>query len=515
MKKKTIITTLPLLSVAVLGGIVETNPTNIVNAQVTKTKKVKPTGKKPPKKPTGKAPSGMKMGIPPNGKGKMGGANTQSYDYKGTLKATVNIASGSKSIGKKTIKNTKSDQNTVLVQKTGKVSLTGTKLIKSGNSKNDDNANFYGLDAILQANGKQAIATVKNAKLMSNATGANGIFATNKGTVKVSDTKITTKGKANSRGLDATYGGKINAKNVTISTKGDYSAAVATDRGGGTVKASDSTVSTKGTGSPLVYSTGSISYKNVNGTATGSQIAGMEGYNLISLENSNLKSTNNKIPGSDPIKNGVIIYQSMSGDAETSVSKGAVFQAKDSTLSTDISSGAMFYLTNTTGRIVLSNTNLNFDSDRVDLLNVSGNNSNNWGTKGKNGATLDFTGTKQTLKGDVVVDTISKLNFYLLNGSNYTGKIKIIANKYATRSTKTKAPSTVNIDKSSKWIVTGNSTITNLNLANGGKVVDSDRNTVTIIANGKTVQKGSSKYTVTVTGNYSTRVTTTKNNQFK
>lgn len=176
MKKKTIITTLPLLSAAILGGIVETNPTNIVNAQVTKTKKVKPTGKKPPKKPTGKAPSGMKMGTPPNGKGKMGGANTQSYDYNGPLKATINIASGSKSIGKKTIKNTKSDQNTVLVQKTGKVSLTGTKLIKSGNNKNDDNANFYGLDAILQANGKQAIATVKNAKLMSNATGANGIF---------------------------------------------------------------------------------------------------------------------------------------------------------------------------------------------------------------------------------------------------------------------------------------------------------------------------------------------------
>lgn len=385
MKKKTIITTLPLLSAAIIGGIVETNPTNIVNAQVTKTKKVKPTGNKPPKKPTGKAPSGMKMGTPPNGKGKMGGANTQSYDYKGTLKATVNIASGSKSIGKKAIKNTKSDQNTVLVQKTGKVSLTGTKLIKSGNSKNDDNANFYGLDSILQANGKQAIATVKNAKLMSNTTGANGIFATNKGTVKVSDAKITTKSKANSRGLDATYGGKINAKNVTISTKGDHSAAVATDRGGGTVKVSDSTVSTKGTGSPLVYSTGSISYKNVNGTATGSQIAGMEGYNLISLENSNLKSTNNKISGSDPIKNGVIIYQSMSGDAETSVSKGAVFQAKDSTLSTNISSGSMFYLTNTTERIVLSNTNLNFDSDRVDLLNVSGNSSNNWGTKGKNG----------------------------------------------------------------------------------------------------------------------------------
>lgn len=140
---------------------------------------------------------------------------------------------------------------------------------------------------------------------------------------------------------------------------------------------------------------------------------------------------------------------------------------------------------------------------------------NRFYNSGKNGATLDFTATKQTLKGDIVVDSISKLNFYLLNGSTYTGKMKILANKHATSSTKTKSPLTVNIDKDSKWVVTGNSTIANLNLANGGKIVDSDGNTVTIIANGKTVHKGSSKYTVTVTGEYSTQVTTTKNNKFK
>ena len=101
--------------------------------------------------------------------------------------------------------------------------------------------------------------------------------------------------------------------------------------------------------------------KNVKGTASGSQIAGMEGYNKISLNNSELTSTSNKISGSDPIKNGIIIYQSTSGDADTSSGKSATFKAKDSTLKTKISSGAMFYVTNTTGKITLENTKLDFN----------------------------------------------------------------------------------------------------------------------------------------------------------
>ncbi len=66
----------------------------------------------------------------------------------------------------------------------------------------------------------------------------------------VSNTKIKTTGKANSRGLDATYGGKINANKVKISTKGRSLCSCATDRGGGTVTVKNSKVATKGTGSP-------------------------------------------------------------------------------------------------------------------------------------------------------------------------------------------------------------------------------------------------------------------------
>ncbi len=107
----------------------------------------------------------------------------------------------------------------------------------------------------------------------------------------------------------------------------------------------------------------------------------MEGYNKILLNNSTLTSTSNKISGSDPIKNGVIIYQSTSGDAETAAGKGASFNAKNSTLKTKISSGTMFYVTNTTDKINLENTKLDFSNKKVDLLNVTDNSSNNWEQK--------------------------------------------------------------------------------------------------------------------------------------
>lgn len=221
--KVKLLTTATLLTTFLINtGIQSSNQIENNTAQAaTNKKKTKPSGQKPKGKlgkkmgtpPSGKKPSG-KPGQKPNGKSGKGGPNTQSYDYKGTLKASLNVKSGTTKVGKKTITNNKTDQNVALVQKNGKLSLDGTKLKKTVNSKNDDSANFYGLDSILLANGKNAVATVKNATLISKATGANGIFATNKGTVNVSNTKIKTTGKANSRGLDATYGGKINANKV-------------------------------------------------------------------------------------------------------------------------------------------------------------------------------------------------------------------------------------------------------------------------------------------------------------
>lgn len=297
--------------------------------------------------------------------------------------------------------------------------------------------------------GEDSTAVIDGTDITASSSGSNGVFATDSGTALVNDTSIETMAD-NSRGLDATYGGTILANKITADTQGGHSAIVATDRGGGSISLADATLSTVGSGSPLLYSTGDIQVNNVSGTSSGSQIAGMEGLNTILIKDSTLESTVTGKTASDPIVNGIIIYQSTSGDAEASTGEHATFQSVDSTLSSAIGSGSMFYFTNTTADVVLQNTELGFDTDAATLTD--------------NAAAGSGTGTASDV------------------------------------------PITVNVDGTSTWMVTKDTTISALNVASGGKVVDGDGNTVTIVANGKTVVSGSGDVTVTVTGSYSTSV---------
>ncbi|MBW3089027.1 adhesin [Bifidobacterium sp. 82T24] len=444
--------------------------------------------------------------------GGAGGANTMSYDYNGSYSATLTADSTEKTSGT-TVTSTKADQNAALAQNGGTLTLDGATLNKSGDGSNDDNDNFYGTNSVLLAVGKQSKAIVSGSTIRATSSGSNGIFATDSATVLANDTTISTTSD-NSRALDATYGGTILANAIDATTDGDHSATVATDRGGGTVSLTGSTLKTSGSGSPLLYSTGDVQVNGVNGTADGSQIAGMEGLNTILISDSTLESTITSKTASDPIANGVIIYQSTSGDAEASTGEHATFQAKDSTLKSAIQSGSMFYFTNTTADVVLSNTTLDFDTAKATLINASGNDSNKWGQAGSNGATVNFTGRGQQLEGDVTADTISTVNLYLLDGSTWSGKAKIVDNASAASESTgasgstpvSDAPIAVNVDGTSTWTVTGDTTISTLNVASGGRVVDSSGRSVTIVAGGRTVVTGSGGVTVTVTGAYSTTV---------
>ncbi|KFJ05559.1 beta strand repeat-containing protein [Bifidobacterium tsurumiense] len=435
--------------------------------------------------------------------GTSGGANTMSYDYSGTYNAALTADGESVTSDSETTTATDSDQNASLATNGGTLAITNGTLEKSGNSDNADNNNFYGTNSVLLAVGDGSKATISDSSINATSSGSNGIFSTDSATVYANNTSITTSAD-NSRGLDATYSGTIIGNNLTISTQGDHSAAIATDRGGGSVSVTNSKLSTAGSGSPLLYSTGDVQVSGVTGTATGAQIAGMEGMNTILINDSTLESTNTSTTGSDPIANGIIIYQSTSGDAESSTGEHATFQAKDSTLKSDITSGSMFYFTNTSANVVLQNTTLDFDSDAASLITAAGNDSNNWGQSGSNGATVNFTGRNQTLNGDIDVDTISSVTLNLLEGSTWTGSATITENSAGST---VDEPLTINVDGTSTWTVTKDTTVSNMNVAEGGKVMDSSGRTVTIVANGKTVVQGDSDITVTVTGSYGTTVT--------
>ena len=170
--------------------------------------------------------------------------NKYSYtDYKAT--------SSNQNLSNQELTCSNIDESVVYITNTG-IEISDSTITKSsGDSSNTENSEFYGVNAAVLVQGGEV--TIKDGAINTKAKGANALCATNKGTVTIEGTTITSTGESSARGLHATYGGKITAKKVTISSKGGSCASLATDRGEGTVTCESCTLSTQGAGSPLIY----------------------------------------------------------------------------------------------------------------------------------------------------------------------------------------------------------------------------------------------------------------------
>lgn len=338
------------------------------------------------------------------------------------------------------------------------VTLDSVTVDKSaGSSSNTEDGDFYGQNAALLAtNG--ANVTIKNATVNSSAQNGNGIFSYGAGTtVNVSDSTITTTAD-NSGGIQTTGGGTTNATNLTVNTSGNSAAAIRSDRGGGTVVVDKGTYISNGYNSPAVYSTADITVSNATLTANNSESLVIEGKNSIKLNNCDVLGNMSSTEGSSSDENvhSVMIYQSMSGDAEVGTSE---FDMTGGSLTGN--NGDMFYITNTHSIINLSNVDItNKDADAY-LMRVTGNSAaRGWGKAGANGAQVEFTASNQTLNGDIAVDTVSTLNMTLTDSSDFTGTINIIDN--AQNGTAVDNNAVVTIDSDNTWTLTGDCTVTSL-----------------------------------------------------
>ena len=334
------------------------------------------------------------------------------------------------------------------------VTLDGVTVDKSaGATSNTENGDFYGVNAALLAtNG--ATVTIRNATVTSSAQNGNGVFSYGSGTtVNISDSTITTTAD-NSGGIQTTGGGTTNASDLTVETSGNSAAAIRSDRGGGTVTVDGGTYTSNGYNSPAVYSTADITVKNATLTANNSEALVIEGKNSIALENCDVTGNMSDTRGtsSDENVHNVMIYQSMSGDADVGTS---VFSMTGGSLTAE--NGDMFYVTNTHCLLTLSGvTLLNNDPDAY-LLNSA---SHGWGTAGSNGAQVEFTADGQTLNGDIIADTISTLTMTLRNGSVFTGTVNIVDN--AEGGSAVSGNAVITVESGCTWNLTGDCTVTSL-----------------------------------------------------
>lgn len=376
----------------------------------------------------------------------------QSFDGSGevTQGTAATTISEDGTYSGKSYTSTGDDENALRVDGAA-VTLDGVTVDKSaGATSNTEDGDFYGMNAaLLTMNG--ATVTIKNATVTPSAQNGNGVFSYGSGTtVNISDSTITTTADNS--------GGTTSASNLVVETSGNSSAAIRSDRGGGTVNVSGGAYTSNGYNSPAVYSTADITVKNANLTANNSEALVIEGKNAITLEDCYVTGNMSDTKGTSSSENvrNVMIYQSMSGDADVGTS---VFSMTGGSLVG--SSGDMFYITNTHCMLTLSGVNIvNNDADGA-LLRVVGNSaSRGWGTAGSNGAQVEFAADGQTLSGDIIVDTVSNLTMTMKNGSTFTGTINIIDN--AEGGTAVSDNAVVTIENGCTWNLTGNCTLTSL-----------------------------------------------------
>ncbi|MBR1559051.1 MAG: hypothetical protein IJ646_02300 [Clostridia bacterium] len=443
----------------------------------------------PPEGMPGEPPEGMGeppegMGQPPEGgmPGGFGGSTppgggSGDFEYAASVEFTE-----AADIEGETYATDTADESALIVNTDAAVTLTDITVDKTGDSNGGDNCNFYGLNAALLVMGGST-TTITGANITSNADGANGVFSYggNGGhngaegdgtTVVISDSTITTTGDG-SGGIMTTGGGVTYANDLTVETSGRSSAAIRTDRGGGTVAVDGGNYTSNGLGSPAIYSTADITVSNATLTSNLSEGVCIEGKNSITLIDCDLIANNTSMNGNATFLDTIMIYQSMSGDADSGISS---FSMTGGSLTSK--NGHMFHVTNTHAVVTLSGVALVNEGSDV-LLSVCDD--------GWSGASniCDFIADGQALTGTLLVGDNSTLNLTLQNGSSYEGSVsgEIVNAKGDQVSTET---GTVNVvlDETSTWTLTADTYVTEFN----GDAANVIAGEYTLYVNGEALQ---------------------------
>ena len=394
--------------------------------------------------PTGPPPEGMPPrpdnGMPPPPGGFRPGGPKVEF---GT--AAYILSDGERIDGGKYI-STRDDENTIRAQGNTSATLNGVTIVKNeGRATSNEGSSFYGLNAAVLAK-DHANLDINGGRIVANAEGANGVFAYGDAIVHIRNTQVQVSG-GNAGGIEVAGGGVLYADNLDVHTT--VKAAIRSDRGGGQLFVNGGQYTTQGSmGAPVIYSTADIHVNNATLTSNDSEAVVIEGFNSVTLNNTKLTGRMRDPQGKDgdDVTRNIMLYQSMSGDAQDGTSK---FTMNGGELTAR--SGDMFYVTNTDSVVNLHNVQVNLAPNSL-LLRVAGNHhKNGWGTQGQNGGVCAVNLTDQSLAGNIYVDGISQLTLAITASSHYTGAINQQGESAKSLS--------VTLDDSSSWTLTADSYI--------------------------------------------------------
>jgi len=312
----------------------------------------------------------------------------------------------------------------VFVYNSGNYTLTNSHIWKTGNTSNTDSSSFYGRDAAVLA--KMGSITLTGDSITADGIGTNGAFVCYAGaSLVLTDDTISASGDY-SHGIEATVGASLTTRNCIITTYGGIGASgIATDCGGGIISVFGGTVSTQELQATGIYSTGTVTDSGTVFTSAGDNGFVIDGRNTISLTNTTSSAALNTLK----------IYESAPGDTASGTAQFTI----DGGSYTSI--GHTVYIAGNYGTraaVVIKNGAILSPGTGYIVYTDSG-------------ASLSFTADAETMTGNLFADStataVDTLSTALQNNTTLNGII--------TRSA-------LNIDTTSKWVLTGTSYITTL-----------------------------------------------------
>ncbi len=297
---------------------------------------------------------------------------------------------------------TSTDQSGIFVYNSGSLTVGTVGITTSGNASSVDNSSMHGINAGILAGTSTSKGTINitgaSNSIVTNGSGANGLFATYSGSsISMTGGSITAYG-AFAHGVDATYGGAITLTNVNITTWG--AGCLATDFGGGTVTVTGGTLiganTTLNSRVPGIYSTGLISVTGATVSSLGDCGGVIDGANSISLTNTALSG----------VVEGIKVWKTApsSGPATVTINGGSL----------TATAGDGIYVTGTTGNAASATINVKngatISASTARMLFVN------------SGSSASFTATATSLSGNLIADSTSNITANLITSASLTGE---------------------------------------------------------------------------------------------
>ena len=268
-----------------------------------------------------------------------------------------------------------------------------------------------------------------------------GLLVTDQNSVSVSTRALATR-EDGAHGAVVTQASSLSLDSVTVSTRGTLAIPLAAIQSDAVIAAVDSAVISSGSGSPCLYSAGSITVTGGIYEALRSEVAIVEGASSVTATDAALSSKGGG--------RGVMLY---SPTQAIHAQGPAVFAMRGGSLVYADKSGPLFYVTNTTADIHLTAANVACLSGTLLTAAVD-----EWGAAGSNGGHASLTANNQTLTGNLTADPLSTLDLILANNSCLTGAINPEG---------TAAAAGLTLDCSSCWRVTADSYLTHVTILDG------------------------------------------------